>query len=154
MAIEIEKKFLVHGNAWKKLAKGVFYKQGYLSKTENSVVRVRVIHDQAFLTVKGATQGIARKEFEYSISATDANDMLDHLCEKPLIEKYRYKIAHEGVVWEVDEFLGANQGLVIAEVELATVNQEVTLPSWVAEEVTGNARYYTASLVQKPFCKW
>ena len=110
MAKEIERKFLVKGDAWKKAAKGIEYRQGYLSSVKERVVRVRTIEKKGFLTIKGITKGVSRSEFEYEISVEDANIMLDDICEKPLIEKKRYKIMIGTLVFEVDEFFGENAG--------------------------------------------
>jgi CYTH domain-containing protein len=117
-------------------------------------VRVRTVGDQGFLTVKGITVGASRSEYEYEIPVADANEMLDRLCERPLIEKTRYRIPHGGLVWEIDEFEGENRGLVTAEVELKDQQQAVTPPNWVGEEVTGDPRYFNANLVAKPFSSW
>jgi adenylate cyclase len=116
-------------------------------------VRVRLLGERAFLTVKGPTAGASRAEFEYAIPPDDARAMLD-LCEKPLIEKTRYVVPHGGLVWEIDEFHGANAGLVVAECELASEDQPLDKPDWVGEEVTGDARYYNSSLVARPFSTW
>ena len=97
---------------------------------------------------------MARPEYEYAIPLEDANEMLDTLCLKPIIEKVRYSIEHDGLLWEVDEFEGENAGLVIAEVELARADQTILLPDWIGEEVTDDARYYNASLIANPFAKW
>jgi adenylate cyclase len=154
MSIEIEKKFLVKDKTYKQLATGVHYRQGYLNRDKERTVRVRIAGDDAFLTIKGITRGIERLEFEYPISLTEANEMIDLLCEKPVIEKYRYSFYSNGHEWEVDEFLGENEGLVIAEVELDTTDELVDLPEWIGEEVTGNARYYNSMLSVEPFRLW
>lgn len=154
MALEIERKFLTVSDRWKTLAEGITYRQGYLSSEKERTVRVRTVETRGFLTVKGASRGAVRVEFEYEIPLVDARQMLDHLCEKPLIEKIRRKITHAGLVWEVDEFLGENQGLVVAEVELATEDQAVTLPDWVGVEVTHDARYFNSNLARTPYSRW
>lgn len=154
MALEIERKFLTVSDRWKTLAEGITYRQGYLSSVKERTVRVRTVETRGFLTVKGASHGAVRVEFEYEIPLVDACQMLDHLCEKPLIEKIRRKITHSGLVWEVDEFLGENQGLVVAEVELATEDQAVTLPDWVGVEVTHDARYFNSNLARTPYSRW
>ena len=121
MAKEIEKKFLVKGEAWKALGRGTRYRQGYLNSVKERTVRVRTIGGKGYLTVKGITTGATRSEFEYEIPAADADAMLNDLCEKPLIEKNRYKVRAGEHTWEIDEFFfGENQGLVVAEVELAS----------------------------------
>ena len=154
MGKEIEKKFLVKGSQWKSLAKGTPYRQGYLSTVKERTVRVRTIDEKGFLTIKGITIGISRMEFEYEIPASEAGQMLDKLCEKPLIEKHRYKIGIDDKVWEVDEFHGVNEGLVIAEVELSDEKEEVNIPEWIGAEVSGDPRYYNANLIANPFSNW
>lgn len=154
MGQEIERKFLVKSDAWKAGAKGAVYRQGYLSSVKERVVRVRAVEDKGFLTIKGLTRGVSRSEFEYGISVEDANLMLDHICEKPLIEKTRFRIPYKGLVFEVDEFFGENAGLVVAEVELEDEGQAVELPDWVGAEVSGDPRYFNSNLTRHPFTKW
>jgi CYTH domain-containing protein len=154
MGKEIERKFLLVGEEWRKLAEGTVYRQGYLSTVKERTVRVRTIGDNGYLTVKGITIGASRLEYEYEISASDANEMLDELCEKPFIEKKRSKIEFGGLIWEVDEFFGENEGLVFAEVELDDENQEFEKPSWIGEEVTGDPRYFNSNLTKHPYSKW
>ena len=154
MAKEIERKFLVKGVDWKAMAKGTRYRQGYLNSVKERTVRVRTIDDKGFLTVKGITTGATRSEFEYEIPAADADAMLTDLCEKPLIEKNRYKIQAGRHVWEIDEFFGENQGLIVAELELTTENETFEKPGWVGEEVTGDPRYFNSNLIKHPFTKW
>ena len=154
MAKEIERKFLVQGDAWRTLAEGRYYCQGYIPTQGKQTVRARIIDDRGYLTLKGPAQGISRSEFEYEIPKADAQAILTELCQQPLIEKHRYKIPMGAVVWEVDEFLGENQGLVVAEVELSHVDQKIERPLWIATEVTGDPRYYNANLVKYPFKDW
>lgn len=154
MGVEIERKYLVKGTAWKQQGESQLYQQGYLSADPDRTVRVRRVADQGFLTIKGKTSGASRREYEYPIPYQDALEMLRHLCEKPIIEKYRYKIVYEGLLWEVDEFLGENQGLVVAEVELTDEQQEIILPPWVDREVTTDPKYYNANLFKHPFSQW
>jgi adenylate cyclase len=155
MAIEIERKFLVNADHWQPPANGVLYRQGYISTLNHRTVRVRVAGDQGYLTLKGPVdEQNMRLEFEYPIALVDAMQMLDQLCDAPLIEKIRYKISIHNLLWEVDEFLGANQGLRIAEVELSEPNQWVTLPDWVGQEVSGDHRYYNSYLVKNPYRNW
>ncbi|MBP7462657.1 MAG: CYTH domain-containing protein [Candidatus Delongbacteria bacterium] len=154
MGKEIERKFLVKSDAWKSLATGTYYRQGYLSTIKERVVRVRTIGDKGFLTIKGITVGVTRSEFEYEIPVEEANLMLDNLCEKPIIEKLRAKIKLDGLVWEVDEFHGENQGLVVAEVELQDENQKLTLPDWIGPEVSGDPRYFNSNLILRPYTHW
>lgn len=154
MPVEIERKFLVNGVAWKQDAAGVLFRQGYLSVSKERTVRVRVAGEQGFLTIKGATTGIARAEFEYAIPLDEANEMLDTLCLKPLIEKRRYRVPYGQSLWEVDEFLGENLGLVVAEIELCDAQQEIDLPEWIGREVSDDARYFNSSLVAHPYRSW
>ena len=154
MGKEIERKFLVKGDAWKALAPGIRYRQGYLNSSFDRTVRVRTIGDQGFITVKGPNNGIARPEFEYVIPADAANEMLMELAEKPLIEKNRYRNLRGKHVWEVDEFLGDNAGLVVAEIELGSVDEPFEKPEWIGEEVSGDPRYYNSNLVAHPYSEW
>ncbi len=154
MPTEIERKFLVKGDEWRTLATGTVYRQGYLSTKKGCTVRVRLVGNQGYLTIKGSTKGISRAEYEYPIPAEDAQEMLDNLCEPPLIEKTRYKIEFAGLTWEVDEFAGENQGLIIAEVELTDENQTIQLPDWIGKEVSDDPRYYNVNLTQHPYSQW
>jgi adenylate cyclase len=154
MGTEIERKFLMKDDSWRSLATGTKYRQGYLNSTKERVVRVRTIDDKGFLTIKGITTGATRVEYEYEIPDAEATAMLDDLCEKPLIEKNRYKIALGGVTWEVDEFFGENQGLIVAEVELESEDQQFEKPEWIGEEVTGDPKYFNSNLIQNPYLKW
>lgn len=152
MAIEIERKFLVVGDAWRE-APAVFFSQGYLNLNKARTVRIRLAGEEAFLTIKGASVGASRMEFEYPIPVADARELLT-MCEQPLIEKNRRKILCDGFVWEVDEFLGDNLGLVIAEIELPAEDTIFTRPAWVGEEVTEDARYFNSNLSRSPFNTW
>ncbi|WP_448602375.1 CYTH domain-containing protein [Thermoleptolyngbya sp.] len=154
MAQEIERKFLVVGDRWRGLAEGVTYRQGYLLSGVGRTVRVRIAGTQGFLTIKGATEGLSRREFEYEIPLADAEELLDTLCDRPLIEKTRYTIPYAGLLWEVDEFWGDNDGLIVAEVELSSPDQTVQLPDWIGEEVSHDPRYFNAALVQHPYRQW
>ncbi|MCK4888804.1 MAG: CYTH domain-containing protein [Candidatus Aminicenantes bacterium] len=154
MGKEIERKFLIKGNDWKKNSKEVLFRQGYLSTVKERTVRVRTIDNKGFLTIKGITVGATRAEYEYEISVSDANEMLDSLCEKPIIEKTRTKIEYKGLIWEVDEFFGENEGLIVAEVELVSEDQEPAIPEWIGEEVTGDPRYFNSNLIKNPFKNW
>ncbi|HAJ92826.1 MAG TPA: adenylate cyclase [Gammaproteobacteria bacterium] len=154
MPQEIERKYLVKGEGWRVPGTGVPYRQGYLSTVPERTVRVRLIRDKGYLTVKGVSVGATRAEYEYEIPADEAGEMLDKLCERPLIEKTRYRLEHHGLTWEVDEFDGDNAGLIVAEVELDNEDQAVTLPDWVGKEVTGERRYYNASLIAEPYTGW
>ncbi len=154
MGREIERKFLVTGNDYRELAIGTHYRQGYLNSQKERVVRIRTIDDQGFITVKGITKGATRLEYEYEISVSDANEMLNELCEQPIIEKHRYKVPMGEFVWEIDEFHGDNEGLTVAEVELLSEDQEYPKPDWIGEEVTGDARYYNSNLIANPYKSW
>lgn len=152
--MEIERKFLVTGPGYRHGSGKKLIRQGFLSTDKEHVVRVRITGRKAFLTVKGMAAGASRPEFEYQIPVDEANYMLENLCVKPLIEKYRYKVGYKGFTWEVDEFRGNNRGLVVAEIELEYEGQAFSRPEWVGEEVTGDPRYYNSNLVKHPFCEW
>jgi adenylate cyclase len=152
--LEIERKFLVTHDGWRRPGGGVRYRQGYLSTDPGRSVRVRSGAGRAFITIKGLTMNRTRPEYEYPIPLNDAEELLDRLCLKPLIEKTRHIVEHAGLRWEVDEFEGVNAGLVIAEVELAAADQRIQLPDWVGEEVTDDPRYYNASLIEHPYSTW
>ncbi len=154
MAKEIERKYLMKNMDWQTLAKGTVYRQGYLSTVKERTVRVRTIDDKGYLTIKGITVGATRAEYEYEIPAAEANEMLDSLCERPIIEKKRYVIEKDGLTWEVDEFDGVNKGLIVAEVELTDENQEVIKPGWIGEEVTGDPKYFNSNLTKNPYSEW
>jgi len=153
MAQEIERKYLLKGTKWRSLAVGKEYCQGYIPTVGERTVRVRIIGDEGYLTIKGKTIGRARSEFEYPIPVEDAREMLNTLCVHPLIEKTRYKIQQGDLTWEVDEFSGENKGLIIAEVELKTEDQQIDLPDWIDREVT-DIKYFNSSLVQHPYSQW
>jgi adenylate cyclase len=154
MGIEIERKFLVMGDAWRAQASAqTRFSQGYLSRDPSRTVRVRIAGEQAFLTIKGATHGATRAEFEYAVPLADAQALLS-LCDGPVVEKIRHLCPHEGMTWEVDEFLGANAGLVVAEIELQSESQPFAQPAWLGTEVTGDGRYVNANLAVKPFSSW
>lgn len=153
MPKEIERKFLVTDDSWRS-APGVKYRQGYLSRSENRSVRIRTTPQKAFLTIKGTSTGITRLEFEYEIPIGEANEILDSMCLKPLIEKTRHRIDFEGFTWEVDEFHGYNDGLVVAEIELESEDQKFSKPKWIGEEVTGDSRYLNVNLIVNPYTSW
>ena len=153
MAKEIERKFLVHPRKWSDLGPGLEIRQGYLCATKQSSVRVRTYGDKAFLTIKGSTTGLTRDEYEYEIPSDDANEIMN-LCERPPIEKTRYRIVFKGHTWEVDEFSGENRGLSVAEVELKNAKEQVELPDWIDREVSGDPRYLNSNLSVKPFSTW
>ena len=154
MPTEIERKFLVRSDAWREHAQGTLLRQGYLHTGKGCLVRVRTAGDKAFLTVKGPTVGISRPEFEYEIPVDDANQILKMLAQQPIIEKVRYCIPQDGHVWEVDEFMGENSGLVLAEVELEDEEQNFGRPEWLGKEVTDDARYRNSALARNPYTQW
>lgn len=156
MSKEIERKFLVTSPAYRRLAVGTPYCQGYIPTLSGMTVRVRIAGERAYLTLKDKAVGCSRNEFEYPIPLADARQMLALMCERPLVEKLRYRIpaAEAGLVWEVDEFLGDNAGLVIAEMEVPDEATVFTLPEWVGREVTGVRRYNNAALVRHPYARW
>ena len=154
MPKEIERKFLITNNGYKPGSSKRLIRQGFLSNRKEAVVRVRIIDNEAFLTIKGPTKVSTRLEYEYAIPIEEAGEMLSLLCERPLIEKYRYIVDFEGFTWEVDEFLGENEGLVVAEIELEHESQEFPKPGWLGDEVTDDQRYYNANLIKNPYKSW
>ncbi len=154
MAKEIERKFLVKGDNWRKLAKGSVYRQGYIATQKEATVRVRIVGNQGYLTIKGPSVKYSRSEFEYPIPIEDAQEMLDKLCDRPIIEKIRYKIEYGGLIWEIDEFEGINKGLILAEIELSDETQQIELPPWIGEEVSEDPKYFNSNLVKNPFSQW
>ncbi len=154
MGQEIERKFLVVSDEWRSPASGQRYRQAYLPTQSGTTVRVRVVGEVGYLTIKGPTQGITRSEFEYEIPVADAEQLLHELCDRPLIEKTRYRVEVAGHLWEIDEFEGENHGLIVAEVELEEADQPLELPSWIGVEVSDDPRYYNSSLAKHPFSHW
>jgi adenylate cyclase len=154
MPQEIERKFLVNDSRYRQLGHHLYIHQGFLSTEKERIVRIRIHGKKAFLTIKGITRGIARAEYEYKIPVADAKEMLENLCIQPTIEKYRYNVNIEGFIWEIDEFTGENEGLIMAEIELKSDDQKFPVPEWIGEEVTGDMRYYNASLVKNPYRNW
>jgi CYTH domain-containing protein len=154
MGREIERKFLVMGEGWRKGAKRSRLSQGYLLAEKGKSARVRLEDGRGTLTIKGPTRGAGRAEYEYAIPASDARELLRTLCEKPLIVKTRSRVRFGGLIWEIDEFSGDNEGLVVAEVELRRGNQKVALPPWVGKEVTRDPRYLNANLFKRPYRSW
>ena len=155
MGIEIERKFLVAGDDWRH-APAVPYAQGYLNRDKQRTVRVRIVEDSAWLTVKGANTGAAgatRAEFEYPIPVADAEQLLA-LCDGPLVRKLRRVVVHAGATWEIDEFQGDNAGLVVAEIELGSEDEAFERPPWLGAEVTHDPRYFNSSLATAPFSTW
>ena len=156
MSLEIERKFLVSSNDFKTQAfKKVYIKQGFLNSDKERVVRIRLKDDLGFLTIKGPSNknGTTRFEWEKQLSKSDAENLLE-LCEKGIIEKFRYLVKIKGHTYEVDEFLGDNKGLVVAEVELASEEENFIKPDWLAEEVTGDIKYYNSNLSRFPYKNW
>lgn len=154
MGTEIERKFLVRGDAWREGATAEPIRQGYLHATKDISIRVRRTGGHAFLTVKGSQVGATRAEYEFEIPVDDAEAMLGALCQRPLIEKVRHTLDHRGVTWEVDVFEGENAGLIVAEVELDSEDQNVALPQWVGAEVTNDPRYLNVNLAKNPYSRW
>jgi adenylate cyclase len=154
MGVEIERKFLPASDDWRALGEPVLVRQGYLTSDPLRTVRVRIYGDEGFLTIKSKSEGASRGEWEYPIPLQDASELLDRLCERPLVEKYRRRIAHAGFTWEVDEFLGDNAGLVVAEIELPSEDAVFERPSWIGQEVTGDKRYYNSNLIRSPYSTW
>lgn len=155
MATEIERKFLLKDSSWRKHAdEGTRYSQGYLVGSHHASVRVRIQGERAFLNIKSATIDITRQEFEYEIPVTEAVEMLDTLCEKPLITKTRYLIKNDDHLWEIDVFNGDNEGMVVAEIELIDKNEDFIKPDWLGAEVSDDERYYNVNLVKHPYKDW
>jgi adenylate cyclase len=146
MGLEIERKFLVVGDAWRASGRPTRIVQGYLTRDPERVVRVRTAGERAFVTLKGITRGASRSEFEYPIPLSDARQILEELCLKPLIAKTRYEVDVGGLTWEVDVFESPHVGLIVAELELPSADYPFERPAWVGAEVTGDARYYNQSL--------
>lgn len=154
MAKEIERKFLVTGDEWRGLARGEKFCQGYLADGKNCIVRVRSEGERGLITIKGKRKGITGDEYEYEIPIIDCRAMLNKLSASSVIEKLRYKIPYKGFIWEVDEFLGDNEGLIIAEIELDAEDQIFHLPPWVGEDVSLDSRYTNYSLSKVPYMHW
>ncbi len=175
MGKEIERKFLIKACTYRQMASGTYYHQGYIPTLNGMTVRVRIAGERAYTTFKDHAVGLTRHEFEYEIPVADAQQMLTLMCAKPQIEKQRFVIdlnactdaagnpciatlpdgtPVEGLHWEVDEFHGDNEGLVVAELEVPSEDVRFTLPAWIGEEVTGDHRYYNSQLCKVPFCKW
>ena len=154
MGIEIERKFLPADDGWKGLGQPTLMRQGYLVADPVRTVRVRIEGERAVITIKSKSIGASRGEWEYEIPVPDAAELLDRLCEQPLVEKVRHRIEHAGHTWEVDEFQGENAGLVVAEIELGSEDEAFEKPGWIGREVTGDPRYYNSSLIRLPYSKW
>lgn len=155
MGTEIERKFLIANDHWREHASGgKRYIQGYLGGNDACSVRIRLEGDQANLNIKSRTLGIQRSEYEFAIPHQEAETILHSLCNKPLIEKTRHHVTHDEHVWEIDVFSGENEGLVVAEIELTSVDEIFTIPDWVGDEVSGDQRYYNVCLVSNPYKNW
>ena len=154
MAIEIERKFLVKEPPFHLAIKSLRIRQGYIVNDQNQVIRVREKGDDYFLTIKGNNIGISRLEYDFPISKNDAEDLLKHFCKTSMIDKTRHYVEHEGHTWEVDEFHGENEGLIVAEIELDSVDEQFVIPDWAGEEVTSDERYYNMNLAIYPFKDW
>ncbi|MEH2135236.1 CYTH domain-containing protein [Nostoc sp.] len=154
MAKEIERKYLVRGDSWRGLAEGSVYRQGYIATQDKTTVRIRIVGEKSYLTIKGPSIKYSRLEFEYPIPVKDAQEILETLCERPFVEKVRFKIEFGGLIWEIDEFDGVNKGLILAEVELNDENQQIELPNWIGQEVSDDSRYFNSNLVKHPFSQW
>ncbi len=155
MPQEIERKFRVRDDRWRAAARdATTLRQGFLVTEPGRTVRVRVTDTAALLTIKGRSEGARRAEYEYPLPRDEAEEILDTLCLRPLIEKTRYYVEHGGHIWEVDEFCGDNAGLVVAEIEVDDEQEAFARPPWLGEEVTADPRYYNARLIHQPYCEW
>lgn len=154
MAVEIEKKFLVKGTSWKENATAEEFIQGYICSGDGATVRVRIAGEKSYITIKGKSSGISKLEYEYDIPMEDAEVLVNEVCRQPVIHKTRYRYEFNGFVWEIDEFHGNNSGLIIAEIELDSEDQDFAEPGWLGKEVSLTARYYNASLAVYPYSQW
>lgn len=152
MPLETERKFLLCSDAWRQGAVGKIYRQGYIST--RPTVRIRIAGDQGFITLKGSPTGFSRAEYEYEIPVLHAAEMLETLCQKPIIVKTRYRVKYAGHIWELDEFEGENAGLIVAEIELESPNTPFERPDWLGEEVTHDLRYTNSNLLSYPYSRW
>lgn len=155
MALEIERKYLVQREVWEQTpkGKGELYSQGYMLTAPEKTIRVRLTETAGYITIKGISKGATRAEYEYEIPQAEAKELLDSFCSG-VITKRRYKIEYSGMLWEVDEFLGTNAGLLLAEIELPSEDAVFYLPNWVGTEVTGQVAYYNSYLSQHPYSTW
>jgi adenylate cyclase len=154
MGTEIERKFLLKSDAWRSQSVGKPYRQGYVFKSTDVTVRIRIAGTQGYITLKGKAEQYARPEFEYEIPVDDAQAMLDLWCQPRVVEKIRYRVSFGGLIWEVDEFQGLNQGLILAEVELTSNTQAFEVPDWIGQEVSDQDRYFNSSLAVYPYTQW
>jgi len=155
MGIEIERKFLVRDDRWRqRVERSARMRQGYLTSDARCSVRVRLADGQGFLNIKSGTLGIRRSEYEYPVPAAEAEEILDALCEKPLLEKTRHFVRHGQHLWEIDEFAGDNAGLIVAEIELSHPDEPFARPDWLGEDVSRDIRYYNSQLARRPYKTW
>ena len=155
MPVEIERKFLLASDEWRnQVVKSSRIRQGYLGKLDKASVRIRIQGEKANINIKSATLDMRRMEYEYEIPMDEAIEMLDQLCARPQIDKTRFYINMGKHIWEIDEFYGDNQGLVVAEIELSTEDEAFEKPDWIGEEVTEDPRYYNVNLIKHPFSEW
>ena len=155
MAVEIERKFLLDSDSWRESAgPGLAMRQGYLGSANACTVRARVAGSQAWLTLKGPSDGLSRAEYEYEIPVSDADEILEDLCQGPVVDKTRYLVEHAGHRWEIDVFEGANAGLIVAEIELGSPDEGFERPAWLGCEVSDDPRYFNSALATHPFCRW
>ncbi|HEX7375283.1 MAG TPA: CYTH domain-containing protein [Steroidobacteraceae bacterium] len=155
MPVEIERKFLVSGDAWRRsVSRSERFGQGYLATTPSSSIRVRLGEGRAWLGIKGRVVGMSRAEYEYEIPVAEASEILRDYCADGRLEKIRHWVGAGGREWEIDEFLGANAGLVVAELEIESEAAEFERPAWLGREVTDDVRYYNASLARQPYGGW
>ncbi len=154
MGREIERKFIVAGQGWREGATGIPCRQGYLSVTEDCVVRIRTAGGRASLTVKGRKTGLSCPEYDFEIPLREAEELLERICRPPLIEKIRYTLDFKGTTWEIDEFKGENEGLIVAEVELDDENQHIEIPEWAGCEVSLDPKYRNVNLTTCPYYSW
>lgn len=155
MPVEIERKFLVKDDSWwSAVSHSTQIRQAYLGPVSKASVRIRLEGDKANINIKSATLGMERMEYEYPIPKHEALEMLDNLCDRPQIAKNRHRVEYAGHTWEIDEFFGDNLGLIVAEIELESVDQVFDMPQWVGKEVTDDKRYYNVNLVKHPYKNW
>jgi adenylate cyclase len=155
MAVEIERKFLLISDNWRaQVTSSSQLTQGYLHNSAKSSIRVRIDNDRADINIKTGKISVERQEFEYSVPVSEAREMLLHLVDGPLIEKTRHHVMHNGHHWDIDEFHGDNRGLVVAEIELETIDEAFDLPDWAGQEVSDDPRYYNVNLILHPYKDW
>jgi len=155
MPIEIERKFLLSNDKWRdEVVRSSRIRQGYMGKIDKASVRIRIQGDKANINIKSATLDIRRMEYEYEIPLIEAEEMLNQLCNQPQIDKTRFIVEQGKHTWEIDEFYGDNEGLLVAEVELDSEDEEIIKPDWLGDEVTADPRYYNVSLIKHPFNQW